>query len=318
MAADSRFVQHTTRVSASADVLYELIADAPSWPTVLGPTIHVERLESNGVDEVLQLWATANDSVRTWRSRRHLDPEARRISFRQVQSPPPLTSMGGAWILRPVAEDVTEVVLDHDFSVVDNDPEALEWFTTAVDRNSTEELAAMKRLAENWADRADLTMTFDDSVQIAGDAVRVYDFLCDAGRWPERIPHVSSMELTEPSPGLQVMTMDTSTADGSVHTTRSVRVCFPSNRIVYKQVQTPTLMAVHTGEWIIAPNDDGVLATSRHTVVIRPETVTTVLGPDATVADARKFVREALGRNSGTTLRYAKNFAEAPDATAAV
>jgi ribosome-associated toxin RatA of RatAB toxin-antitoxin module len=305
-------------VSAPAKVLYDIIADAPNWPVVLGPTVHVERLDcAEPGAELLQLWATANGSVRTWTSRRELNPSTLNITFRQQRSPAPLASMGGAWTLEPISPTETNVVLDHDFTVIDDDPAALEWFSTAVDGNSTAELAAMKDLAEHWDERQALTMSFTDSVQISAPAQAVYDFLSEADRWPARIPHVSKLDLTEEIPGLQVMTMDTSTPDGSVHTTRSVRVCFPGHRIVYKQIATPALMSVHTGEWTLQENQDGVLAISRHTVTIKPEAIPAVLGEDATVDDAKLFVRNALSRNSMATLTYAKEFAEPATATRA-
>lgn len=106
--------------------------------------------------------------------------------------------------------------------------------------------------------------------------------------------------------------MDTRTADGSMHTTESVRVCLrDEDRIVYKQTLTPALLRAHTGEWRItrAP-EGGVDVTSRHSVIIRAEAVANVLGEKATVADARSFVRQALSRNSGMTLACAKEFAE--------
>jgi ribosome-associated toxin RatA of RatAB toxin-antitoxin module len=303
-------VQHTTTVSAPAELLYDLVADALNWPVILGPTVHVERLASEDSVELLRLWATANGEVRTWTSKRTLDRANMRITFRQQESPTPLASMGGAWTLQPLSATETRVVLDHDFSVVDDDPEATSWFAKAVDSNSTAELTAMKELAERWAERSALTISFSDSVRIRATARQVYDYLNETDKWPERIPHVSRAELTEDAPGLQVMVMDTSTADGTVHTTRSVRVCFPHDRIVYKQVETPALMSVHTGEWTLEQDADGVLATSRHTVVIRLEAVPEVLGPGASSADALQFVRAALSRNSTATLNHAKDFVE--------
>jgi aromatase len=130
--------------------------------------------------------------------------------------------------------------------------------------------------------------------------------------WPERVAHVDRLDLTEDEPGVQVMAMDTRTADGSVHTTESVRVCFPDDlRIVYKQTATPALMAAHTGRWTIVPAEGGgVTATSQHGVVLREEPIQKILGEDADTARARTYVREALGRNSTATLKLAKQFAE--------
>jgi aromatase len=45
-------------------------------------------------------------------------------------------------------------------------------------------------------------------------------------------------------------------------------------------------------------------------VALKRSAVTTVLGEDATVRDARAYVREALGANSRATLALAKEYAE--------
>jgi aromatase len=105
--------------------------------------------------------------------------------------------------------------------------------------------------------------------------------------------------------------MDTRTKDGSVHTTRSVRVCQPHRRIVYKQVVLPALMTLHTGHWLIEERAAGQLSvTSRHTVRINTARIAEVLGADADLASARAFVRTALSGNSLATLNHAKTYAE--------
>jgi aromatase len=69
-------------------------------------------------------------------------------------------------------------------------------------------------------------------------------------------------------------------------------------------------MTLHTGRWTFTENDGGVAATSQHTVVLNTENIARVLGPDATVADAREYVRGALGTNSRATLGHARDYAE--------
>jgi aromatase len=300
-------------VDVPADDVYRIVADVTRWPVVMGPTVHVERLEGDDREEVLTLWATANGEARTWTSRRRLDPGARRIEFRQEAPAPPLAAMGGTWTFEPAGPARTRVVLDHDFAALGDDAEAVAWVTRATDRNSDAELANIKATAERAAELDGLTSTFVDSVTIDGPLDAVYSFLRDADRWPERLPHVARLDLTEDPPGLQVMDMDTRAPDGSVHTTRSVRVCFDPDRIVYKQVRLPALLDVHTGEWNLAadPTTGTVTASSAHTVRIRPDAVATVLGAGATTADALAFVRRALGTNSTTTLEHAKAYAEA-------
>lgn len=105
--------------------------------------------------------------------------------------------------------------------------------------------------------------------------------------------------------------MDTRTADGSTHTTESVRVCFPHRRIAYKQTTLPALLQLHTGYWDFTEDSDGyTTATSQHTVILNPDNITSVLGEDAGIEQARLFIRGALGGNSRATLGHAKAYAE--------
>jgi aromatase len=195
----------------------------------------------------------------------------------------------------------------HTFRAVDDDPEHLDWIGRAVDHNSTAELAA---LAEAAVRDPELVLSFEDRVRIDGSAEEAYDFIHDAKQWPRRLPHVAAVDLDERTVNVQRLGMDTRTADGATHTTTSIRICLPPDRIVYKQLETPKLMSVHTGHWTFKEHNGGSELAAGHTVVIDPAAVAGVLGPDATVADARKYIRNALGRNSGTTMQYAKAHAE--------
>lgn len=306
-----RRVVHEIDVRADAETLYRYIADVTNWPQVFPPSVHVELLESNGSQERIQIWATANGEAKTWRSRRNLDPAAGRVEFRQEVSQPPVAAMGGTWIVESVDTGRSRIRLLHDYRAVDDDPDKLAWIDQAVDRNSRAELAALKANAELAAAAPDALLTFDDAVHVDGAVEDVYDFLNEAQLWQRRLPHVARVLLTEDTAGLQVLEMDTRAKDGSVHTTRSVRVCFAPHRIVYKQVLLPALMTLHTGRWLIEEDGDGLQVTSRHTVAINEASVAGVLGANATVADARSFVRDVLGTNSLATLERAKQYAEA-------
>ncbi|MFB6808310.1 aromatase/cyclase [Streptomyces sp. NPDC056387] len=304
---------HETEVAAPAGVVYGLIADPVQWPLYFPPNVYVERLEFDGVHERLRMWATANGRVKSWTSRRVLDAAARRIEFRQEVPASPLSAMTGTWIVEPLGAERSRLVLLHDFSVGGDRAEDVEWVERATDTNSRAELANLAALGERWGRLDDLVMSFEDTVRVDAPPELVYAFLERAEQWPQLLPHVSRLELTEPDelPGVQVMAMDTLTADGSSHTTESVRVCFPAaGRIVYKQTRTPALMSAHTGVWTVTGGAYGSTVTSQHGVVLREEAVQQVLGATADLAAARRYVREALGRNSTATMTYAKQHAE--------
>jgi aromatase len=305
-----RVTEHQITIAAPVRAVYEIIRDVTRWPERFGPTVHVEYRERQSAAELIQLWATANGQVKTWVSRRWLEPAAARIRFSQQVSQPPVAAMSGEWIFRPLPRGTTQVVLRHEYSAVGDEPEAVAWIERALDENTTSELAGLKGVAERLDGAEELTLSFSDSVDIAGEIPAVYEFLYQAARWPERLPHVARLELREEQPGLQQMAMTTRTADGASHDTCSVRVCLPPDQIVYKQTTTPRLMSAHTGRWVLAPAGPVTRATSRHVVVINQDAIADVLGRRSTVADARQMIREALGANSRTTLACARDHAE--------
>ncbi|MEU6148297.1 aromatase/cyclase [Streptomyces sp. NPDC047081] len=305
-----RQVEHEITVTAPAADVYRLIAEVENWPRIFPPTIHVDVVERTGAEERIRIWATAGDAVKNWTSRRTLDPSGLRIRFRQEVSAPPVAAMGGTWIIEPLTSGDCRVRLLHDYRAVDDDPAGLRWIDEAVDRNSRSELAALKTNVEVAHATADLTFSFEDSVRIEGAAKDAFDFVNEAGLWVERLPHVASVRFTEETPGLQTLEMDTRAQDGSVHTTKSYRVAFPHQKIAYKQVTLPALMTLHTGYWTFNDQEGGTTATSQHTVVLNTANIARILGPEATVADARAYVRGALSTNSRATLGHAKDYAE--------
>ncbi|MDT3395509.1 aromatase/cyclase [Streptomyces sp. B1866] len=306
-----RETEHEIIIEAPAAEVYRLIAEVENWPRIFPPTVHVEVAERSGSEERIRIWATANGEPKNWTSRRTLDPAARRITFRQEVSTPPVAAMGGTWVIEPAPGNGSRVRLLHDYRAVDDDPAGLAWIDQAVDRNSRSELAALKANVELATAAADLLLSFEDSVHVDGSAKDVYDFVDEAHLWAERLPHVATVRLDEHAPGLQTLEMDTRARDGSTHTTKSVRVCFPHHRIVYKQITLPALMTLHTGRWTFAEAPGGgVTATSQHTVVINTANITRVLGETAGVKEARDYVQAALSTNSLATLGHAKAYAE--------
>jgi len=304
-----RNTEHEVDVGAPAARVYALLADVGAWPEIFPPTVHAERVDQNGTSELIRIWATANGTARTWTSRRQHDPERMSIEFRQERSQHPVGGMGGRWVVQPVSASECHVLLLHDFYAASGDPADLDWIGQAVDRNSAAELSALRARAE-LAGPEDL-FTFEDTVEVDGSAEDVYDFLNEAQLWQQRLPHVARVSLEEETSGLQVLEMDTRTTDGSVHTTKSVRVCQAHRAIVYKQTVLPPLMALHTGRWLIQPRDPaGVRVTSRHTVRINTARIPELLGAGADLPTAQEIVRKALSANSLITLRAAKTYAE--------
>ena len=297
--------EHTAVAAAPPAALYALVADVTRWPAVFGPSVHVQILERGPGWERFEIWAVVNGEVGSWVSRRTLDPENLRITFDQERSRAPIGSMGGEWTFRELPDGRTEIVLLHHFSAVDDAPATVRWITEALDRNSPEELAALVRIAEFGHPVEDVVFSFTDTVELPGAPADLYEFINRADRWADLLPHVSRVRLGEPTPGVQDLEMDTVTSDGSAHTTRSVRICREPEWIAYKQRVAPRLLLGHSGLWSFFEGPEGATVTARHTVAIDADAVAEVLGEGSTLADARAYLRDALGRNSLATLSHA-------------
>jgi len=297
--------EHSMEINAPAGAVHKIIANVTAWPQVFKPTVHVEYLEQKGNEERIQIWAQANGETKAWVSKRVIRDLS--ITFRQEVSAPPVRSMGGEWIVEPLGSDTCRVRLLHDFTAADDQ---IGWVEEAVHTNSVSELTGLREIAER-ASQGELRLSFEDTISIAGSAKDAYDFVNEADRWAERLPHVASVSLREDMPGVQLLLMETRAADGSTHTTESVRICRPSSGIYYKQLKLPALLSMHVGYWRFEEVDDGLTrVTAGHAVEIREDAIRQVLGPAAGIADARDYLRSVLGGNSKATLAHAKKYAE--------
>jgi aromatase len=304
-----RHSRHSLISGAPARELYELAADVTRWPAMFEPTVYVHHLERDAHTERFRMWARVNGTVQSWVSRRELDPEGLRIRFDQEASASPVAGMGGEWIFHPLPGGGTEIVLTHDFRAIGDDPESVRWIEEGLDRNSPVELAALARVAEQGLAAQELIFTFADTVTLDCSPATAYEFINRSDLWPQRLPHVQRVHLTEEVPHVQLMDMDTVTRDGSAHTTKSVRVCRPGEWIAYKQLVTPRLLAGHSGRWLFAACPGGTQVVAEHTAALDPSAIHEVLGAAATPAEARAYVRSALGTNSRTTLNGAAVYA---------
>ncbi|GLW48218.1 actinorhodin polyketide synthase bifunctional cyclase/dehydratase [Streptomyces sp. NBRC 14336] len=285
---------HTTRIAAPAKAVHALIADVTVWPLMFEPCVHAEYVEDSPRGEGrerIRLWGFAGEEVRSWVSERTLDPHSLSVDFRQLEPAAPLASMSGRWLAKDLGDGQTLLELHHEFEALSDEHVVLH----ALHQNSPAELAGLRIAAEN--PRA--PYTFEDSLRIAAPPEAVYDFLYAADRWPQRLPHVASLELTEEAGGIQRLVTETRGPDGTTHPAESVRVCRPeSGSIAFKQLRTPTVLVAHTGEWRLTRLPDGTtLAASRHSVILADP-------------KSREAVRNTLGTTSRATLRRAKEYAE--------
>ncbi|MFE0673359.1 aromatase/cyclase [Streptomyces sp. NPDC058867] len=303
-------VEHRAEVAAPAALVYGLLSDVAHGPRLFPNIAHMERFSGDGTTERVGVWLMSGDRVFPWVALRVLRPAELRIDYRQETTQAPVADMGGSWVVEPRSERTCLVRLLHDCQPASTDPAVLKFIAETLDRNSTAELAALKEAAEREAADERLVVPIEDTARIDGSVEDVYEFLSDAAAWPERIPHIVSVAAREGGDGVQLLDWVTHTERGVDHPSKVVRVCFPSERIVYRHLLLPPLAAVHTGAYTVTADGDGTLVSSRHTVVLSPSGIASVLGEGADVVAAGDFTRRALSTSSTEVLARAKEFAE--------
>ncbi|UKY51768.1 SRPBCC family protein [Streptomyces inhibens] len=301
-------VEDTVVIAAPAAAVRELILDVEAWPQLHRPAVHAEILESSEDGDLIQHWSVVDDhTVRTWTMRRNVVGE--NITFAHEPASAPFADVVGGWTVQEQPDGSTSVRMFHEFTLIEENAETVAQKTESMRRGAADYLKTLKFAAENAADLEERIISFEDPLFVAGSVEDAYRYLYEADKWAERIPHVIRLELEENTPNIQFFDMDTKSSDGSEHTTRSVRICLPNNKIVYKQTTPPKTLDAHTGHWLFTETPEGVIVSSRHTATIRPEGLN-LLGEGTTVQGARKYLRRVLSANSMGNLRLTKVYAE--------
>lgn len=284
-------------VAAPAESVFEVLLEVARWPQLFTAVVHAECLRRAGSHETIAVWELAGkDAVRQWQADRTVDRDRLRIAFTEQPAALAGARVHGEWSVCPRPDGMTRIML-----CLAADEE--------VQRLAGAWLEDLKRAAERAGELDDLSLDFEDPIFAAGDVMDAWQVLYEADRWPELLDHVKRLEMTEETPNIQFFDMDTLAKDGSTVTTRSVRVCLPTRLIVYKQINPPPLLEVHTGHWRFTPTPEGMILGARHTCTIRPDRLA-VLGADTTLTGARRYLRRFLSANSTTNLRLAKAYAE--------
>ncbi|MEU9086104.1 aromatase/cyclase [Streptomyces sp. NPDC048357] len=308
MSSTQQQVDHGVTIEAGLETVFELVADVARWPQFHLSAVHAEVLHTNEKGDLIQYWSLVGDSaVRTWRTVRRTDRPGGRITFAYVEADPPATEIRGEWVFTELAQDRTRVELRHHVSAPAGAD--LRPLLDRIDQDAKEHLDTLRDAAQRRAELDELVLSFTDPLFVAGSIEDAYDYLYRADLWPERIPHVVGLAMTEEVPNVQFFDMDTKGPDGSTHTVRSVRICLPPNLIVYKQISLPALLDAHTGHWRFTQTPEGVIAEARHTSTLKPSALS-LLGAGTTVGGARRYLRRLLSANSMSNLRLAKAFAE--------
>ncbi|MDJ0466262.1 SRPBCC family protein [Streptomyces sp. H27-C3] len=308
--ADMHQVMHATDVAVPAEDVLRLLAETGNWTWIFPSVVDIVHEDAPEAEDRLRIVEATAGGPRSRTIRRVVEPDTWQMHFEDLTCAAPFAGLGGVWTIERHGAGASRVRLEHKFAASGTGQAGVERARAEAREKGRSELAALKTNVEFAHATQEATFSFEDSVLVNGTAEDAYAFINDAHLWADRLPHVHTVHLTEETPGLQTLVMDTQAKDGSIHTTKSYRVTTPHHRISYKQITLPALLDHHTGTWTFHPTPHGVTVTSQHTVTIKTTNITNILGPRATLDDARKYVHTALSTNSQATLDHAKNHTE--------
>lgn len=284
-------------IGAPAKVVYDLLTDLSTWPWLFPWILHTEQLERDGDEDVVRYWGvTAEETIRSWVSRRRLDPAALRMDFVQQGAVGEVSRLSGSWTFTELPGGGTRVESDHEFEVGDGVPKAK---VAAMFAGRGEvQLARLRECAENQAALQERMLSFVDTLFVAADAATVSGLLEDAGGWARRLPGVRRSDVVRAESDVRFVELDSVAGES-----RSARLSLAQGRkIVWKQLAPADGVNLHAGQWLCTPTPEGTVVSAGQLVVIDPS--------DEPIGQVRRRLRRELTGESLAFLSEVKGFAE--------
>ncbi|MFJ9109803.1 SRPBCC family protein [Streptomyces sp. NPDC102283] len=298
---------HSVSVDAPVDAVFDLIADVEQHRRIFPSVLHTAYVERDDAGDRVERWSWVQplDAVRTWRARRELHRAAGRITFAHENPAAPLTAASGEWSFTARSDGSTEVELRHAYEL-DASASGGEEAVALLDRGAAAQLEQLKGFVEAREDIAELEVSYEARLVIDEPIEDVYNYFYEADRWNERIPHCLSASAQEDVEHLQVVVMDVQVPSGALHTTKQARVCFPGEKIVWRQLEgLPPLDDMLYGYMAFEQTPEGVLVRTGQTELLKRNGVAK---RGWTVAEAKEHVAEVRGGRNLDSLKSAQEF----------
>lgn len=303
-------VRHSLEVESTLDEAFRICAEIERWPKIFPPCQKVDIINQDEHWQLFEITALADKKTMTWQSERHLDYNSHTIYARQVKPSVLVKSMQCAWRFYPLRDGIL-ISLEHRIKIKDDvqglmeniysKEDARAFMEKVIHENSELELWSIKKILECGNSKGRYQLDFQEELLINSKHMPIYSLLRDAKKWPDILPHCRHVDVIYDDGKNQefIMAVD---VRGKEEKIRSIRRCLDSSSIQYFQPAPPPVLRQHTGEWMLKPEKSGTRVVSKHSIQLNPEMITAVLG-DMSVDDALDYVKNAINKNSMTTLQ---------------
>lgn len=104
-------------INASVEKTLEAILDCEKWPTFIPTVKKIEFLEKNGYYAKRILHSEINGILAKMVTETQYNPLENKIEYNQIETPWPLISNKGVWIVKKTSDKEVELLLTHVFKV---------------------------------------------------------------------------------------------------------------------------------------------------------------------------------------------------------
>jgi ribosome-associated toxin RatA of RatAB toxin-antitoxin module len=259
-------------VAAPARTVYEMLTGLETWPRLFPWILHTEPLDRDGNDDVVRYWGiTDQETIRTWVSRRHLDPGTLRMEFEQQGAVGEVARLGGSWSFDAQPDGGTRVEAVHEFELAEDAQVSPDDMAAVFHDRTRVQLARLTECAEGLAELDRRTLSFSGALSVAADPAEVYRLLADPQRWPGLVSGVVRARTEDKAPGVHFLEFTERGADGESHSGRTARLLLPPHKVVFTSLALSAGLAQHTGHWLVAPAPQGSTVTMTQTVVLNSD-----------------------------------------------
>ncbi|WP_128175815.1 SRPBCC family protein [[Pantoea] beijingensis] len=309
--------------NAPQATVYSLICNSQQWPQLFEPCIAVETLARNEREEQIRVTALVGGEQMTWESRRVFRKEIYGIDSTIVKPMLFVKNMSTTWRVIALNQTQSLIVLEHDYTLVDEVPEHLDEVTTreqaatfvanAIEANSTKELGNIRDAVQRPDSVAQRSTSH--SIICEASAAEVYGTIADVSNWPKIFDACISAVVQERAGNAECVRIEAWQNGLAVgwDTQRSYfddifRIDF------FLPVPMPFLKEM-SGQWRVIPLDERrcILNVTRDFALL--DDISDIRVDITTHEQASELINRFIDDNAGSEMLAVKEFVEKKDTT---
>lgn len=311
--------------NAGQAAVYAVICDSQRWPDLFEPCQAVEAIARDADGEHIRLTALVGGHPMQWESKRTFRREIFGIDTQVVKPMALVASMATTWRVIALNGVQCLLVLEHDYSLVDDVAGLVPGVTTraeaeafvagAIHANTTKELGNIRDAVEGRRQAADGVRTTSHSITCAAPADKVYAIIADAANWP-KIFDACVSAVAEPRDGNRELVHIEALQNGQVIGWDTLRTYHDNILRIDFHLPVPMpFLAEMSGQWRVIPvgEDRCVLNVTRRFVLL--DDVRGIRAGVETREQAADIVNRFIDDNAAGEMLAVKSFVERDDAS---